>query len=91
MAERAARLKSLLDELVTEVRALETADDATRRQLETAATEIIQALHRVETDEPGEPGDRESVQDRLVEFEASHPNLAGVVHRLIDMLGQMGI
>ncbi len=88
MTERPGRLKSLLDELAAEVRTLEAADDATRRQLETAATEIIQALHRVET---GEPGDRESLQDRLVEFEASHPNLAGVVHRLIDMLGQMGI
>ncbi len=88
MTERPGRLKSLLDELAAEVRTLEAADDATRRQLETAATEIIQALHRVET---GEPGDRESLQDRLVEFEASHPNLASVVHRLIDMLGQMGI
>jgi hypothetical protein len=88
MTERPGRLKTLLDELVAEVRTLEAADDATRRQLEAAATEIIQTLHRVET---GEPGDRESLQDRLVEFEASHPALAGVVHRLIDMLGQMGI
>ncbi len=88
MPEPASRLKSLLDELIAEVRTLESADDATRRLLEAAATEIIQALHRVET---GHPGDRESLQDRLVEFEASHPNLAAVVHRLIDMLGQMGI
>jgi hypothetical protein len=88
MSERDGRLRKLLEELVSEVRALETADDVTRRQLEAAATEIIQALHRVET---GEPADRESLQDRLVEFEASHPNLAAVVHRLIDMLGQMGI
>ena len=88
MSESDSRLPALLEELKTELRALESADDDTRRRLEATATEIIQALHRVET---GEPADRESLQDRLVEFEASHPNLAGVVHRLIDMLGQMGI
>jgi len=88
MSKADSRLHALLEELTVEVRALESADDATRRRLEATATEIIQALHRVET---GEPADRESLQDRLVEFEASHPNLAGVVHRLIDMLGQMGI
>ena len=88
MSQRAGRLKTLLDELITEVRTLQAADDATRRQLESAATEIIQALHRVET---GEAGDRESLQDRLVEFEASHPNLAAIVNRLIDILAQMGI
>ena len=88
MAERDERLRTLLDEVVAEVRTLETADDATRHKLEAAATEIIQALHRVET---GEAGDRESLRDRLVEFEASHPNLAAVVHRLIDMLAQIGI
>jgi len=88
MAEREERLRTLLVEVVAEVRALATADDATRRKLEEAATEIIQALHRVET---GEAGDRESLRDRLVEFEASHPNLAAVVNRLIDMLAQLGI
>ena len=88
MADNHARLKTLLDELVAELRTVETADEATRQQLEQAATEIIQALHRLET---GEAPSSESLRDRLVEFEASHPNLAAVVHRLIDMLGQMGI
>ena len=88
MADNHARLKTLLDELVAELRTVETADEATRQQLEQAATEIIQALHRLET---GEAAGTESLRDRLVEFEASHPNLAAVVHRLIDMLGQMGI
>lgn len=88
MAEREERLRSLLSEVVAEVRTLQSADEATRRKLEEAATEFIQALHRVET---GEAGDRESLRDRLVEFEASHPNMAAVVNRLIDMLAQMGI
>jgi len=88
MAERDDRLRTLLAEVVAEVRTIQTADDATRRRLEEAATEIIQALHRVETDGGG---DGESLRNRLVEFEASHPNLAAVVNRLIDMLGQMGI
>ena len=88
MAEPDQRIRTLLDEVVAEVRTLQAADDATRHKLAAAATEIIQALHRVET---GEAGDRESLRDRLVEFEASHPNLAAVVHRLIDMLAQLGI
>ena len=88
MADKHARLRSLLDELTAELRTVDTADDATRQQLEQAATEIIQALHRLDT---GETPSSESLRDRLVEFEASHPNLAAVVHRLVDMLGQMGI
>jgi hypothetical protein len=88
MTERYELLRTLAAELQTEVRAAESLDDQTREQLETLATEIIQALHRSET---GEAADRGSIRDRLVEFEASHPNLAVVVNRLIDMLGQMGI
>jgi hypothetical protein len=88
MSERYERLRTLTAELQTEVRAVESLDDETRQQLETLATEIIQALHRSET---GDAADSGSIRDRLVEFEASHPNLAAVVNRLIDMLGQMGI
>jgi prefoldin subunit 5 len=88
MAQQHERLRSLAAELQVEVRAVESLDDQTREQLETLATEIIQALHRNET---GEGSDSGSLRDRLVEFEASHPNLAVVVNRLIDMLGQMGI
>jgi uncharacterized protein DUF4404 len=88
MADKHARLRMLLSDLVAELRSVQAVDDATRTQLEEAATEIIQALHRAET---GETPTGESLRDRLVEFEASHPNLAAVVNRLIDMLGQMGI
>ena len=88
MAQQHERLRSLAAELQVEVRAVESLDDQAREQLETLATEIIQALHRNET---GEAADSGSLRDRLVEFEASHPNLAVVVNRLIDMLGQMGI
>jgi hypothetical protein len=88
MTDPNPRLANLLADLIAEVRTIEQADETTRRKLEEAATEIIQALHRVET---GEAGTGESLRDRLVEFEASHPNLAAVVNRLVDMLGQMGI
>lgn len=88
MAQQYERLRSLAAELQVEVRTVESLDDQTREQLETLATEIIQALHRNET---GVAADSGSLRDRLVEFEASHPNLAVVVNRLIDMLGQMGI
>jgi hypothetical protein len=32
-----------------------------------------------------------SLRERLTEFEASHPQLAMIVGRLIDGLGQLGI
>ena len=40
---------------------------------------------------PGAGSDANSLRERIIEFEASHPNLAAVVNRLIDSLGQMGI
>jgi len=39
---------------------------------------------------PPSPRD-DSIQGRLADFEASHPQLAGVVTRLLDGLAQLGI
>jgi hypothetical protein len=84
------RLRPLLAELVAELRATNSLDEATRQQLAEAATEMIAALNRDDAaDAPAE--DAGTLRDRIVEFEASHPNLAAVMNRLIDMLGQMGI
>jgi len=39
---------------------------------------------------PPRPADA-SLHDRLVDFEASHPQLAGILSRLMDGLAQLGI
>ena len=66
---------------------------ATREQLADAAEEIARSLRR-----GGSPkgainraGKQGTLQDRLVDFEAAHPQLAGVVTRLLDGLAQLGI
>jgi hypothetical protein len=92
MDDRLAKLRATLTQLEAELSALGTLDDATRAQLADAAEEIAMSLRR-----GGSPkqrkrsSDQESLQDRLVEFEAAHPQLAGVVTRLLDGLAQLGI
>jgi hypothetical protein len=84
------RLSHLLTELVAELKAARTLDEPTRQQLAEAASAMIAALHRDEAP-AGDENDSGSLKDRVIELEASHPNLAAVLNRLIDMLGQMGI
>ena len=91
MSEQANRIKATLAELEEELRALPSFDDETRKVLEETVQEIQSALA---PDEPGEL-QPESLADRLgataQQFEESHPTLTGIISRLIDGLGQMGI
>jgi len=91
MTETIEKLKSTVAELETELQALDNVDDETREVLEQAALEILAAIDRAE---PGESAP-ESLMDHLraatQQFEESHPTLTGILSRLIDGLGQMGI
>jgi chromosome segregation ATPase len=91
MSEHVEKLKVTVAELEEELRSLETLDDETCEVLEEALREIQTALN---PDEPAEL-EAESLMDRLndatLEFEGSHPTLTGIISRLIDGLGQMGI
>jgi hypothetical protein len=91
MDDRISKLRATLSQLESELLALGTLDDATREQLADAAEEIAASLRRGEKRTMKRTGEEESLQDRLVEFEASHPQLAGVVTRLLDGLAQLGI
>jgi hypothetical protein len=84
------RLRTLLAELVVELQSARSLDEPTRQQLAEAASAMIAALHRDEAPADG-TADAGSLKERLIELEASHPNLAVVINRLIDMLAQMGI
>ena len=90
MPDRLEKLRATLHELENELREIDSLDDATRKQLADAALEITRALARAE---PSEQTDEVagSLRERLEEFEASHPQLALIVGRLIDGLGQLGI
>ena len=91
MSEHTKRIKATLAELEEELRTMPSVDCETRRVLEETVAEIQSALA---PDEPGEL-EPESLVDRLgattQQFEESHPTLTGIISRLIDGLGQMGI
>lgn len=92
MAERTERLRHTLQELEAELSSLDSLDDETRQVLETALEDISVALRKTGSTDPDH---HDSVVHRLQEaaegFETSHPTLFGVVQRMIDALGQMGI
>lgn len=91
MSEQTDNLKATVAELEAELESIQTLDAETRSVLEQAVLDILAALHKAA------PGERapESVLDRLHaaarEFEDTHPTVTGILSRLIDGLGQMGI
>jgi len=90
MADRLDKLRATLSELEAELQGLDSLDDATREQLADAAAEIAASLRRGKRSEETRRAEA-SLQDRLVEFEAKHPQLAIIVGRLLDGLAQLGI
>ena len=91
MSENVQKIKTAITELENELRSLPSLDGETRQVLEEAVREIQTALG------PEESGDlqQQSLMERLGSttqgFEGSHPTLTGIISRLIDGLGQMGI
>ena len=92
MPERLENLRKLLAELEEELERVEELDDATRDRLIEVRDEIQQSLDSEEHPSEWQP---EALGERLTEatyeFSASHPTLSGIVRRLVDALGQMGI
>jgi len=91
MSDRLEKLRATLRDLEAELQALGTLDDATREQLAAAAEEIATSLRRGKTKPTVGRQTDQSLQGRLADFEAAHPQLAGVVTRLLDGLAQLGI
>ncbi|MBW8884468.1 MAG: DUF4404 family protein [Planctomycetia bacterium] len=84
------KLRTTLSELDAELRSIDSLDDATREELAQAAAEIAASLRRGKRSEKTQMA-ADSLQNRLVEFEAANPQLAGIVSRLLDGLAQLGI
>jgi len=90
MNERLDKLRLTLSELEAELNGLDSLDDETREELADAAAEIAASLRRGKRS-PQTKQAEDSLEGRLVEFEASHPQLAIIVGRLLDGLAQLGI
>jgi predicted nucleic acid-binding Zn-ribbon protein len=90
MADRLDKLRATLSELDAELRSIDSLDDPTREELAEAAAEIAASLRRGKRSEKTQMA-ADSLQNRVVEFEAANPQLAGIVSRLLDGLAQLGI
>ena len=92
MTERMERLKSLVRELETELTAIDTNDAESRQALAETLRELRQALQN-RSGEQGLASDSFVEQLRCAEedFQLSHPTISGLVVRMIDALGQLGI
>ena len=90
MGDRLDKLRATLSELEAELQNLDSFDDATRDELADAAAQIAASLRGGKRSAETRQAE-DSLESRLVEFEASHPQLAIIVGRLLDGLAQLGI
>jgi len=90
MSDRLDKIRRALVELQEELRNLESIDEPTREALADAAADIADTLRQGKRS--ARTGIAESsLRDGLAGFEASHPQLAGILTRLLDGLAQLGI
>ena len=91
MPERIEKLKGIVKELETELDSLESVDAQSRNLLEEALEDLRAALSKTDP----ESLECESLVERLQtaeqEFQVSHPTISGLVLRMINALGQLGI
>lgn len=98
MPDRVEKLRMTLADLERELGEIDSLDDASRLRLQEVADEISEVLRKNEVaaasgnNKIKEPhGVRERVIDSLEHFRVQHPTLAGILERLVDGLGQLGI
>jgi hypothetical protein len=91
MPEPVEKLKSLVKELEAALEASELSDAASRQSLAEVLVDLRTALDRAGV----EPIASDSLAARFraaeADFQVSHPTISGLVLRMIDALGQLGI
>ena len=91
MPERVEKLKSLVKELEAELETLDAADARSQQPLADVLRDLRTALDKIDS----EPIASETLAARFraaeESFQVSHPTLSGLVLRMIDALGQLGI
>ena len=82
------QLHKLLDQLHTEILAARPVDEASRARLQRLAQDIRAVLDAKRTPASAEPyhAMRPKLQDAVVGFEASHPQLTKTIEKVIDTL-----
>jgi hypothetical protein len=90
MPEHREKLRTTLLELESELREVDSLDTDARALLAEVAREIEVLLERTEP-HPAPAPLQDRLLDSLEQFEVAHPTLAGIVRRLVDGLGQLGI
>ncbi len=93
MPERIEKLKGIITELEAELESLDTVDAQSQAVLEKALSDLRTALGK--TDSSALTSESESLIEQLrateENFQVSHPTLSGLVMRMINALGQLGI
>lgn len=90
MTERQRNLEHAVRELETELDSLENLDEPSRAALEQVLSHIQQTLTGTESP-ASHSALRAPLQKAIADFEVSHPTISGIVARILDSLGQMGI
>lgn len=91
MSDRVQQLRAIIAELESETAALDSLDDEARAALTEAVDELRDTLSRLSPDQAAPQSLVDRFRSSEERFQASHPNLAGIVLRIIDGLGQLGI
>ncbi|WP_425616857.1 DUF4404 family protein [Anatilimnocola sp. NA78] len=94
MNDKADRLRAAIAELERELHNLESSDPETRALLQSAAADISSALQsrgEASDEAPDTTESKNLIEQKVLEFEASHPQISTALSRFIDMLGQIGI
>ncbi len=91
MPERVEELKSLVNELEAALETLDSADAKSQQTLAETLRDLRAALDKVDS----EPIASDTLVARFrtaeEDFQVSHPTVSGLVLRMIDALGQLGI
>ncbi len=92
MPERIEKLKAIVKELEAELESLDTVDAQAQEILEAALEDLREALGKTDT-AAIDSADSLIERFRSAEdgFQVSHPTLSGLVLRMINALGQLGI
>jgi hypothetical protein len=91
MPERIEKLQEIVRELEAELENLDSVGPQSREVLEGALDELRTALGKQDTASLESDSLADRFREAETDFQVSHPTLAGIVLRVINALGQLGI
>lgn len=91
MPERIEKLRQIAKELEAELDSLDRVDEQSRQVLEDALDDLRAALKHKDTTSLQSETLVERLHTAEEYFQVSHPTVSGLVLRMIDALGQLGI